>query len=352
MTYDALEKEVNSGKISSLYLFYGEERFLLDSILKKIKKNFGEMLQGINYILIDNGSVDNLIYDIESPAFGYDKKLIIVKNSGLFKKETAKKDGKKEAKKKAAVNPMQESITNYILENIDVINESVILIFVEETVDKNIVYEAINKKGIVCDFQELGQVQLIRRLKQIANAYKVNVDERTLAYFIEFAGTNLQILINEIRKLIEFAGENGTITKESIEKLTIKQIDSVIFDLTDNLGNRNLTKALNILDELMYQKEPILKILVMLYNHFKKLYLTKIAVKTNKDMITSLSLKPSQTFLVDKYKNQARTFSEEELIIILDKFVELDYLSKSGKIDVDVGLKSLLSRYCSKDLLT
>ena len=96
MTYDALEKEVNSGKISSLYLFYGEERFLLDSILKKIKKNFGEMLQGINYILIDNGSVDNLIYDIESPAFGYDKKLIIVKNSGLFKKETAKKVEKKE----------------------------------------------------------------------------------------------------------------------------------------------------------------------------------------------------------------------------------------------------------------
>ena len=49
MTYDLLEKELNSDKpLNSLYLFYGEEKYLLDNSVKKIKKRFGELLQGIN----------------------------------------------------------------------------------------------------------------------------------------------------------------------------------------------------------------------------------------------------------------------------------------------------------------
>lgn len=338
MTYDALEKELNSGKISPLYLFYGEERYLLENSLKKIKKNFGEMLQGINYILLDNNSVNDLIYDIESPAFGFDKKLIIIKDSGLFKKDGRKKVG----------SPIQETIAEYIQTNFEMIEESAIVVFVEESADKNVVYEAIDKKGKVCEFQELNQSQLIKRLKQIANAYKVNVAENNLAYFIDIAGTNMQVLINEIRKLIEYAGENGTITKEAIDKLTVKQIDSVIFDLTDNLGAKNIKEALLILDELIYQKEPIQRILITLYNHFKKLYLTKIAIKLNKDIAKSISLKPNQLFLVPKYKKQATSFSEEELMNILKEITNLDYLAKNGRIDVMIGLKGILSKYCNK----
>lgn len=48
----------------------------------------------------------------------------------------------------------------------------------------------------------------------------------------------MQDLINEIRKQIEYAAENGTITKESIDLLAIKQMESVIFDLTDSLGKK------------------------------------------------------------------------------------------------------------------
>ena len=41
----------------------------------------------------------------------------------------------------------------------------------------------------------------------------------------------MQDLINEIRKLIEYEGQNGTITKKDIDLLCIKQIDSVINNL-------------------------------------------------------------------------------------------------------------------------
>ncbi len=158
----------------------------------------------------------------------------------------------------------------------------------------------------------------------------------------------MQFLINEIRKLIEFAGENGTIQKEDIEKLAIKQIDSVIFDLTDNLGSKKISEAIEVLDDLIYQKEPIQKILVTLYNHFKKLYLCSMAINLNKDILTSIGLKPNQTFLVNKYKKQVGSFSIDELRSILNELTLLDYNSKNGKIDVDIGLRSVLCNYVSR----
>lgn len=156
----------------------------------------------------------------------------------------------------------------------------------------------------------------------------------------------MQFLINEIRKLIEYAGENGTIEKVDVDNLAIKQIDSVIFDLTDDLGARKIAEAMGVLDDLVYQKEPLQRILVTLYNHFKKLYLCLIAMRLNKDIVTSIGLKPNQTFFVNKYKKQAQCFTEEELKKILEELTNLDYNSKNGKIDIDIGLRSILCRYC------
>ena len=157
----------------------------------------------------------------------------------------------------------------------------------------------------------------------------------------------MQDLINEIRKLIEYAGDGGKIKKEDIDKLSIKKLESIIFDLTDNLGKKEISKSLDVLNNLIYAKEPLQKILITLYNHFKKLYFARIALKNNKDIVTSLNLKPNQTFLVNKYKMQANYFKEKELRNILQELIDLDYNYKNGEIDLQVGLESILCRYCS-----
>ena len=61
MTIENLEKNLQQSKLDSLYLLYGEEEYLLETSVKKIKKLFGETLQGINYITLDENSVDMLI---------------------------------------------------------------------------------------------------------------------------------------------------------------------------------------------------------------------------------------------------------------------------------------------------
>ena len=158
----------------------------------------------------------------------------------------------------------------------------------------------------------------------------------------------MQYLINEIRKLIEYTGENGKIEKEAVDKLAIKQIDSVIFDLTDELGKKDITSAMETLKGLTYNKEPIQKILITLYNHFKKLYLLKLAVRYNRNLAESMKLKPNQMFLVNKYKKQSDYFKEEELKKIIEELIDLDANYKIGLIDINIGLESILCRYCSK----
>lgn len=339
MTIEDLENELKLNKLRSLYLFYGEELFLLESSLKKIKTIFGKTIKGINYILIDETNIDELISDIDTPSFGYEKKLIIVRNSGLFKK-----DGKR---KNNELTKLKEKLNDYINENIEMINNSVVIVFIEDDVQKQEVVSTIEKYGVVVKFDLQKPIQIEKRIKTICNAYKVNIDNVTLKYFIESCGTNMQELINEIRKLIEYAGENGTIKNDDIDKLSIKKLESIIFELTDNLGRKKIKEALEVMNNLIYSKEPIQKILITLYNHFKKLYFVKLSANSNKNLIEVLNLKPNQTFLVDKYKMQAKYFKEKELQAILYKLIDLDYYYKIGKIDLQVGLESILCAYCS-----
>lgn len=114
------------------------------------------------------------------------------------------------------------------------------------------------------------------------------------------------------------------------------------------MAKRICGKALEVYKALLSNKEPIQKILVTLYNHFKKLYTIKIAEKENVDVAVAMNLKPNQIFLVSKYKTQAKYFSTEELRKILEELINLDSNYKIGLIDLEIGLEAILCRYCSK----
>lgn len=324
--------------MESLYFFYGEDLFLLEESIKKIKKSFEQLIEGINLIKIDETNVNQLISNIETPCFGFDKKLIIVRNSGLLKKEGKKKN--------SYLASLVDKVSEYIVENIETIKLDNVIVFVEEEADKNKLFKVIEQYGKICNFEPEKLPNLIKRIKGIALAYKVEISDLEVKYLVECCGTNLQDIINELRKLIEYVGENGKIQVKDIDELTTKQIDSVIFDLTDNLGKKDIKKAMEVFYNLIYQKEPVQKILITLYNHFKKLYIVKMALKSNENITEALKLKPNQTFLVSKYKSQAGYFGEIELRKILQELADLDYNYKIGLIDLNVGIEAVLCRYC------
>ena len=340
MTIAELEKTIKENNLSSIYLLHGKETYLLENNLKRIKKCFGELKDGLNYIKIDNASSDKIIVELQTPPFGFEKKLIIVKDSELLKKQGKKKN--------TNLSDEIDKLVKFLEDDFETVKDQNVIIFIEEDVDKNALYKEIDKIGVVCSFEPEKPQDIAKRMKFICNSYNVNIDGQTLGYFIESCGTDLQDLINEIRKLIEYAGKDGTITKEDIDALCIKKFESVIFDLTDSLGQKNVKKALEVLKNLIYAKEPIQKILITLYNHFKKLYIVKLCEKYKEDVLTNLNLKPNQTFLVSKYKRQAGYFSEEDLRNILEELINLDESYKIGNSDLNIGLETILCRYCSK----
>lgn len=177
VTIENLEKELKQENQNNIYLLYGEETFLLETCLKKIKNNFGTLVSGINYIKIDANNINTLIPEIETPAFGYETKLIIARDTGLFKK-----DGRKKVQ---ANSEIVNKINSYIEENIKIIKETVTIIFVEQEADKNELYKTIEKLGTVCNFEELKPMQIISRIKRIAKAYKTEIEESTIKYLIE-----------------------------------------------------------------------------------------------------------------------------------------------------------------------
>lgn len=178
LTIENLEKELKNGKMQNLYLLYGEEIFLLETCVKKIKNLFGDYTKGINYINIDETNYNELISDIETPSFGYEKKLIIAKNTGLLKKEGRKKN--------VEISKQKERLNEYIKDNIEIINTSVVLVFIEEDVDsKQELYKTIDKLGTVCKFDYQKPMQIAGRIKSICQGYQVQIDDATIKYFIE-----------------------------------------------------------------------------------------------------------------------------------------------------------------------
>lgn len=90
MTIENLEKDLKTGNLSNVYVLYGEEKFLLESCIKKIKKNFGELAEGINYIQIDETNINSLISELNTPPFRISKKINISKKCKNISKRNKK----------------------------------------------------------------------------------------------------------------------------------------------------------------------------------------------------------------------------------------------------------------------
>ena len=320
-----------------IYLFYGQENYTKERKKKKIKKDFGEMVDGINYLKLSDTTINELIPSIETPAFGYPKKLIIAKNTNLFKKSKKNDDEENESSSK----DNKELISFF--ENYKP-NDDVDLLFVEESVNKNKLYKTLEKIAEIKEFSLKKDSEVAKELIKIANMYKVKLDLTNSSYIVSNCGTDMQNLLNEIRKLIEYVGTGGTITKEVIDKLVIRKPEAVVFDLTDYLGTKNVKAAINCYRDLLSQNVADQIIIVMIYRHIRNLYIYKLSKP--EDVVKNLNLKPNQTFLPKIYARQAKLFTIEELKQILYELIYIDESSKNGNLDsISTGIESIMCRY-------
>lgn len=143
--------------------------------------------------------------------------MIIVKNSNIFKKDSKKKN--------TSTKSLREKLEKYLKENIDDINKRILLIFIEDNIEKlNIVKTIESLGGVICEFPLQKPVVLEKRLSAICSAYKVKVEQGAIRLLIETSGTSMQELINEIRKLIEYARRRRHNNKKICRRISNKNI--------------------------------------------------------------------------------------------------------------------------------
>ncbi len=315
---------------SNLILITGEDVYEREQKLEQIKSGFGECIKGINFIVMDKTNIDNLESEINTYPFGFSRKLIIVK---IDKKEKEDSDSSETVEEK------NDWLTPSMEETLKAL-EDVVVVFYGDIKKTTKIYKLVQKSGecILCDKKKEYDI-----LSWASRAFAVNgieISNADINYLISICGTDKLMLKSEMDKLVDYTYESKKVTKKDIDAICIRTSDVIIFDLTDSLGNKDIKTALNALNELIENKEPIQKIAIMIAKHFKALLVAKIAMMENKNVLDELATK--SPYAANKYKNQAKSFSLEELKQKVLDFSKLDIDSKTGKIDLKIGLERII----------
>ena len=208
MSMDILKKELKENNIRNVYLFYGPEEYLkkyyIDTITQQLLSSDDMEL---NYSCTDGKiEADSVIQNCETLPVFCEKKVIIVKNSGLFKSEG-----------KGAKGKLEEYLTS--------IPEYTCLIFVENEVDKRLkLVNSIKKSGMVVEFAYQKPADLVKWVIKVVKSYKKDIVPLAASYIVENSEYSMTELLNEINKLIVFAADKKDISLDDAMSKQAKKI--------------------------------------------------------------------------------------------------------------------------------
>ena len=314
--------------MENIYLITGEDLFERERELNKIKNNFGELVKGINFITLDKDNIHLLSGEVTTYPFGFARKLIIV-NVSIKSNSSDDNTGK------------NDWFNDELVENIMNSLDMNVIVFIGDFQTRSKLYKFVSQNGkcIECN-KPKNKKDIAPWIVSVVKQHNKDITIQNANYMIQTCGTDKLMLYNEIQKLVDYIAERNEILKDDIEIVGIRTLETIIFDLTDCVGARNISNALKYLEELLQQKEPLQKILIMIARHFKSLLITKICLNENRNLAEELNTK--FPFIINKYKEQARKFTCEELENVLIDLAELDTDSKIGKIDLKIGLEIAL----------
>lgn len=308
-----------------LYIFYGEEDFLREYNANKVIGECNLSNPSMNFVKLDDETISKLPDNCEQMPFCDEKKVILVKNSGLF------------ASSKKVSPSVSEKVVEYLLN----LPDYATVVFNEESVDKRLTpYKKLSKVGKFEELKYRGTIDLANWICSGMKKCNAVIDIEDAKYLADSCGPSMSYLYSEIKKLAVLNNEGEKITKDLINEVCVKSMQGIIFDLTDAIGNKDKKKSLILMNELILKKEAEQFILIMLYKHFRNLFLLRVATDEGRASADELSINP---YVYRKLLGQVKNYEKNELRNILRKLVELDVKSKKGEVDLRIGLEVLLT---------
>jgi len=316
-----MTKHISSGAIASLYLFYGEEDYFKDYYVGKIKElTVGDDV--MNTIKLDGRITSADLRDIcdTIPMFG-DKKLVIVRNSGVF--GTGKDDD-----------------FSFLSE----LPEHTHVVFKEEKADKRSkLYKMCLSSGIVFECKTQSDIMIGKLLCKAAKNSNREITKSAIELMILGLGTNLIDLLTELDKLVLLTNDGEIINENHVRNACFLSVSARIFDLTDGISENNKDKAFHALTYLLDTKEPAQLILTMISRQYTQLYNVKQLMESGvsqKDISVKMGL---PDFVARKLSMQCKNFSKQSLKERLSFCIKMDESIKNGRIKDITALEIIVS---------
>lgn len=343
MNYVEFNKNLKEGNIQPLYLFSGEEIYLIDETITRVKNKYlDKSLETINFATLNGKSItqEDIINACETLPFMSQKKIVLLNEVSLF---------------------LENGITDEkeFYDYLDKIGDHCIFIITDrngEIKKTRKFYKYFKKNNIVVEFNKLTKTQLQSWIKNILKANKKEMNIAYINYFMDRSSyfnrnhdTNLYSLKSELEKLINYS-EDVEIKKEDIESISQKTTDSNIFDLLGYLSEGNGDKALQVFNELYSLDEPALKILFMITRQVRLVLNYKLYSNKGYDdnqIRNKLKISPYE---LKKISQQARKHDINVLKRHFSYLLIMDKRLKSSSMDEKLEMEMLILRISTGEI--
>lgn len=263
---EALKAAVGSGRLDNLYIFYGEEKYLLESYLTQIRRHLvSDGFADFNYKRFNaqNFSADALGAACETLPVFAERTLIEVHDYDIFK-------ANEETKQKLF--DLIQDLPDYIC-----------LIFIYDIINfapdgRQKLTALLKKTGSIVEFAIQEQSKLIKWIKAHFSKAGKKIDTPTAEYLCFITGGMMTSLNVEIEKISLFTDEEH-ITRTHIDAVVTPVLDAAVYKLTDYIAGGNYGQASIVLSELFSMREPPQKLIFSISLKLRQLLAARLCLE-------------------------------------------------------------------------
>lgn len=256
MTYAEFQRSLRANRFAPIYLFHGEEDFLIDEGVQMIiEKVLDDGTRGFNLDVVYGSKVDarDVVAHASSFPMTSPKRVVVVKEfEKLVNTETAK-----------------EIVSAYISRPL----ESTVLVLVSLEPDfRRKPFTDLKKRAELVECKPLYDNQVPAWIADRVRQQGREANAEACRLIQAYVGNSLRSLQNEIDKLFVFIGDRKKITVEDITAVVGATKGYTVFELQNAIGRKDPKEAIKILERMLETGQSPQMIIVMLTRFFTQLW--------------------------------------------------------------------------------
>jgi DNA polymerase-3 subunit delta len=310
----------------NIYLLYGNDQALIKKEIDNIIEKNKIKEESINEYTLPEAGILDIVEDANTIGMFSTKKAIIVGGINIFYSSKVDK-------------------IEYLEEYLNNPNPDTYLIFKinEEKIDtRKKLVKLIEKKGKIIEFNKKNITNIKKYIEDYLKDNSYQMSSYDIDYLNKRLGNNLDLVMNELDKLMLYKIEEKIITKEDIDSLTEPLTLEEIFNLTDAVIKNDVKRSLELYHYFLENNYDSLQMLAMLGNQFRLLFQVKRLTNKGYNEATISKELGVHPYRVKLAVQTNYNYSENDYLKYLYKLATIDELIKRGEVDKDLSLELFL----------